>query len=73
MSKSTMGVEDIAFISTNENGDFHIGFKVEVPRGIHAKGKTTADELFIWGIPKKQLRHALESLLKEGITCDQKN
>lgn len=43
---------DIKFIAENENGDFYVCYEIEVKRGIHAKGKSTAKEVLLLGIPK---------------------
>lgn len=66
-------VEDIAFVSQNENGDWYVGYKIKVPRGIRGKSKAIADELLIIGIPKNKFPAWLEKhgyvLRKEN--CDE--
>lgn len=43
---------ELVFISKNQNGDYYVGFKIKVNRGIRGKTKSKVDELIIVGIPK---------------------
>ena len=44
----------IEFISRNRDGNYYIGFKVPVKRGIRGKTRGKVDELIIVGINQKQ-------------------
>ena len=58
-------VEDIEFISTNQDGNYYIGYRVTAPRSINAKAERKANELLIYGFHKKYLRKVLEALVNE--------
>lgn len=45
---------EIVFISKNKNGDFYVGYKIQVNRGIRGKSRAHVDELLIVGIPKER-------------------
>lgn len=54
----------IEFIVQNENGDYYVGYKHKVQRGIKGKTRSKVDELLIIGIPKSKFKDYCE---KEGI------
>lgn len=43
---------DIAFIHTNKDGNYYVGYRVKVQRGIIGKNKSKVDELIIVGMHK---------------------
>ena len=47
---------DIQWISMNANGDFYVGYKVKVQRGIRGKTKSKVDEVLIVGVPKNDFK-----------------
>lgn len=46
---------NIEFVSKNKNGDFYIGYRVPVQRGIRGKTRGKVDELIIVGVPKADM------------------
>ena len=44
------------FISKNKDGNYYIGFRVPVKRGIKGKTKAVVDELIIIGIHKDKMK-----------------
>lgn len=54
----------IEFINCNENGDWYVGYRVKVQRGIKGKTKSKVDELLIVGIPGSQFNDFCK---REGI------
>ncbi len=66
-------MEDIAFIQTNEDGNYYVGYRVKVQRGIRGKNKSKVDELIIVGMHKDDFpafckKHHI--IIKEGIMKD---
>lgn len=56
----------VRFMSTNENGDFYVGYLMEnVARGLHGKTKGHVDELLIIGIPRKRFKDWLKKHLDD--------
>lgn len=45
---------ELQFISKNKDGNYYIGFKVPVKRGIRGKTKGKVDELVIVGVHRDQ-------------------
>lgn len=41
----------IDFISRNKDGNWYVGYRVKVQRGIKGKNRSKVDELLIVGIP----------------------
>ena len=60
----------IQWISANENGDFYVGYKVNVTRGIRGKTKGKVDEVLIVGVPKAKFN---DFCIKEGIVVSVKD
>lgn len=58
---------NIQWISKNDNGDYYVGYKVKVQRGIRGKTKSKVDEVLIVGIPKKDFK---SFCLKENLNYD---
>lgn len=58
--------KDIAFISKNEDGNYYIGLKMKVQRGIKGKTKSKVDELLILGIPKDKFQNWMKENNYEG-------
>lgn len=56
----------VQWISANENGDFYVGYKVKVTRGIRGKTKGNVDEVLIVGVPKAKFNNFC---IKEGIVA----
>ena len=54
-----MNKEDIVFISENEDGNFYIGYKVKVQRGIKGKTRSKVDELVIVGMNRERFMNWL--------------
>ena len=46
--------EDIEFISRNKDGNWYVGYRVKVQRGIKGKTKSKVDEVLIVGIPNSK-------------------
>lgn len=46
----------IEFVSKNKDGNFYIGYKVNVARGIRGKDKGHVDELIIIGLNKEKFQ-----------------
>lgn len=46
----------IEFISRNKDGNYYIGFKVPVKRGIRGKTKAVVEELIIVGMHKDKFK-----------------
>ena len=44
----------IEFISRNKDGNWYVGYKTKVQRGIKGKSRSKVDELLIIGIPDKK-------------------
>lgn len=44
--------KEIVFVSCNSDGNFYVGYKIKVQRGIRGKSKSKVDELIIVGIPR---------------------
>lgn len=57
MNKET---NEVIFISTNKDGNFYIGYKIKVQRGIRGKTKSQVDELLIIGIPRKKFKKYMQ-------------
>lgn len=55
----------IAFISTNQDGNYYIGYKVSVPRGIKGKKGSKAEELLIIGLHKSHIKQWLKDHIDE--------
>ena len=55
-----MNKDDIVFISENEDGNFYIGYKVKVQRGIKGKTRSKVDELVIVGMNRERFMNWLE-------------
>ena len=55
-----MNKEDIVFISENEDGNFYIGYKIKVQRGIKGKTRSKVDELIIVGMNRERFMNWLE-------------
>ena len=55
-----MKKDDIVFISENEDGNFYIGYKVKVQRGIKGKTRSKVDELVIVGMNRERFMNWLE-------------
>lgn len=55
-----MNKDDIVFISENEDGNFYIGYKVKVQRGIKGKTRSKVDELIIVGMNREKFMNWLE-------------
>ena len=55
-----MNKDDIVFISENEDGNFYIGYKVKVQRGIKGKTRSKVDELIIVGMNRERFMNWLE-------------
>ena len=49
-----MNNKNIAFISRNKDGNWYVGYKIKVQRGIKGKTKSKVDELLIIGIPNSK-------------------
>ena len=45
--------DEVVFISKNKDGNYYVGIKVKVQRGIRGKTKSKVDELLIVGLNKK--------------------
>lgn len=45
--------DEVVFISKNKDGNYYVGIKVKVQRGIRGKTKGKVDELLIIGLNKK--------------------
>lgn len=45
--------DEVVFISRNKDGNYYVGIKVKVQRGIRGKTKGKVDELLIVGLNKK--------------------
>lgn len=58
--------KDIVFISKNKDGNYYIGFKTKVKRGIHGK-EVHANELIIVGMNKNKFQEFCE---KHNIEVD---
>lgn len=57
---------ELEFINTNKNGDFYIGYRINVKRGIHGKTKSNVNELIIAGVPKERFPEFCKNvILKE--------
>lgn len=65
-----MSKEEIAFISQNQDGNWYIGYKVKVQRGIKGKTKSKVDELLIVGIPESKFD---EFCKREGLRVEKVN
>lgn len=50
----------LAFVSQNKNGDYYVGYKIPVTRGIRGKTKGTVDELIIVGMNKSKFEEFKE-------------
>ena len=55
-----MNKDDIVFISENEDGNFYIGYKIKVQRGIKGKTRSKVDELIIVGMNREKFMNWLE-------------
>ncbi len=55
-----MNKDDIVFISENKDGNFYIGYKVKVQRGIKGKTRSKVDELVIVGMNRERFMNWLE-------------
>lgn len=55
-----MNKDDIVFISENEDGNFYIGYKIKVQRGIKGKTRSKVDELVIVGMNRERFMNWLE-------------
>lgn len=65
-----MSKEEIAFISQNQDGNWYIGYKVKVQRGIKGKTKSKVDELLIVGIPESKFDDFCK---REGLHVEKQN
>ena len=65
-----MNASEIAFIHQNKDGNYYVGFYVDVKRGIHAAGKPVARELLIVGMNKQYFPEFCRSY---GITIKEVN
>lgn len=52
---------DIKWISKNDDGNYYIGYQVEVSRGIRGKTKGKVDEVIIVGLHKSKLKSFCEA------------
>lgn len=52
MEKTKDG-DEIAFITKNKDGNYYVGIKIKVKRGIKGKTKSKVDELLIIGMKKE--------------------
>ena len=64
MNKKTVTIDDIIFISTNDDGNYYIGFEVPTNRSINRKGKNPDTELLVYGFHRKHLKRVLTDLVK---------
>lgn len=55
--------DEVVFISKNKDGNYYVGIKVKVQRGIRGKTKSKVDELLIVGLNKKYF----EKWMKDNI------
>lgn len=55
-----MNKDDIVFISENEDGNFYIGYKIKVQRGIKGKTRSKVDDLVIVGMNREKIYEWLE-------------
>ena len=46
---------EIVFISQNQDGNYYVGYRVPVQRGIKGKTRSKVNELLIMGIPKSKM------------------
>ena len=46
----------IEFVSRNKDGNYYVGFRVPVKRGIRGKTKAVVDELIIVGMHKDKFK-----------------
>lgn len=63
----TKNGEEVAFISRNKDGNYYIGLKIKVQRGIKGKTKSKVDELLIIGLNKKYFKKWIEDNIIEGV------
>lgn len=46
----------LEFISRNKDGNYYVGYKIVVQRGIKGKTRSKANELIIIGVPKSKFK-----------------